>query len=69
MYHEEAGLLYVGGSGQEDDAVSMATREGLTAWRILSDSPYFKLVTDYSDDLNNVSVIYIRWCLVHRYSV
>lgn len=54
MYHGDAGLLYVGGSGQEDDGVSIATREGLTAWRILSDYPYYKLVTDYSEDLNKV---------------
>lgn len=78
VYHKEASLLYVGGSGQNDDGVSVATREGLTAWRILSDSPHYKLVTDYSEDLSKVHVyntyiggpmflpaqLYKRYCMI-----
>ncbi|WAR01028.1 NBAS-like protein, partial [Mya arenaria] len=51
-YDEKASLLYVGGGGDGEEGVTTATREGLTAWRILSDSPHYKLITDYADDLN-----------------
>ncbi|XP_053405478.1 NBAS subunit of NRZ tethering complex-like [Mercenaria mercenaria] len=51
-YHGEAGLLYVGGCGQEEEGMSEATKEGLTAWRILSDYPHYKVVTDYAEDLS-----------------
>ena len=57
-YHEKAGLLYVGGCGQEEEGMSTATKEGLTAWRILSDYPHFKLVTDYAEDLGRVSSLF-----------
>ncbi|XP_052240269.1 NBAS subunit of NRZ tethering complex-like isoform X2 [Dreissena polymorpha] len=46
-----AGLLYAGGCGQDAEGVTTATREGLTAWRVLSDYPHYKLVTDYAQDL------------------
>ena len=56
VYHPGAGLLYVGGCGLEDEAGSEATKEGLSAWRILSDYPHYKLVTDYADDLRQVGI-------------
>ena len=54
VYHPGAGLLYVGGCGSEEDGSSKAMVEGLTAWRILSDYPHYKLVTDYLEDLRQV---------------
>ena len=47
--------MYVGGCGLEEEAGSESMKEGLTAWRILSDYPHYKLVTDYSDDLRQVN--------------
>lgn len=38
-----------------DDSMSQAEQHGLSLWRILSDSPHYKLVTDYEQDLNKVS--------------
>ncbi|GAB1605191.1 neuroblastoma-amplified sequence-like [Argonauta hians] len=35
-----------------DDSMSQAEQHGLSLWRILSDSPHYKLVTDYEQDLN-----------------
>ena len=48
--------MYVGGCGLEEEEGSESMKEGLTAWRILSDYPHYKLVTDYSDDLRQVFV-------------
>ncbi|KAL3866901.1 hypothetical protein ACJMK2_044151 [Sinanodonta woodiana] len=50
IYHPGAQLLYVGGCVMTQDAPSLHAQEGLTAWRILSDVPHFKLVTDYEED-------------------
>lgn len=36
-------------------------KEGLTAWRILSDYPHYKLVTDYADDLRQVRTNESAW--------
>ncbi|KAK3595169.1 hypothetical protein CHS0354_002768 [Potamilus streckersoni] len=52
IYHPGAQLLYVGGCVMTQDAPSLHAQEGLTAWRILSDMPHFKLVTDYEEDLH-----------------
>ncbi|CAI9734159.1 neuroblastoma-amplified sequence-like [Octopus vulgaris] len=35
-----------------DDSMSQAEQYGLSLWRILSDSPHYKLVTDYEQDLH-----------------
>ncbi|XP_069137324.1 NBAS subunit of NRZ tethering complex-like [Argopecten irradians] len=51
-YHAGAQLLLVGGTGCDDtQSPSLARQEGLTAWRILSGPPHYKLVTDYQEDL------------------
>ena len=55
-YHDEAGLLYVGGSGQIEEGGSVASKEGLTAWRRLSDFPHYKMVTDLAEDLCRVGL-------------
>jgi len=54
-HDEKSNLLYAGGNGVDDDGVSMATKEGLTAWRLLSDYPHYKQVTDYAEDLSKVT--------------
>ncbi|XP_060067245.1 NBAS subunit of NRZ tethering complex-like [Ylistrum balloti] len=52
-YHSGAQLLLVGGVGCDDtQSPSQARQEGLTAWRILSGPPHYKLVTDYKEDLH-----------------
>ncbi|XP_033750641.1 neuroblastoma-amplified sequence-like [Pecten maximus] len=52
-YHAGAQLLLVGGTGCDDNqSPSQSRQEGLTAWRILSGSPHYKLVTDYQEDLH-----------------
>lgn len=48
-------ILLVGGCGQiQGDYPTQSIREGLTAWRILSDYPHYKLITDYEEDLYKV---------------
>ncbi|XP_071999707.1 NBAS subunit of NRZ tethering complex isoform X2 [Engystomops pustulosus] len=44
-------LLLVGGSETNEDGVSEATQCGLTSWRVLSGSPHYKQVTNYTDDV------------------
>ena len=52
-------VLYVGTCAKTDDATLLSTSSadsstaslaGVTAWRVLSDSPHYKLVTDYEID-------------------
>ncbi|KAK7009358.1 neuroblastoma-amplified sequence [Biomphalaria glabrata] len=45
-------ILFVGGTGLVDASLSSskARQEGISAWRLLSDAPYCKLVTDYEED-------------------
>ncbi|KAK3097270.1 hypothetical protein FSP39_008222 [Pinctada imbricata] len=51
VYHPGADLLVVGGcSSDADSAPSQAIGQGLSLWRVLSDEPYYKLVTDYDFD-------------------
>ena len=38
-----------------DDSMLEAEQHGLSLWRILSSSPYYKLVTDYEGDIQKVS--------------
>ncbi|KAL4228275.1 hypothetical protein ACF0H5_013706 [Mactra antiquata] len=52
VYDGVSGLLYVGGCGFDDVGVSSSKKEGITAWRLLSDYPHYKLVTDLSEDLS-----------------
>ncbi|NWX96029.1 NBAS protein, partial [Nothoprocta ornata] len=51
VYHPGHRLLLVGGCETDEDGVSKATGCGLTAWRVLSGSPHYKLVTNYEDDI------------------
>ncbi|KAJ7412687.1 Neuroblastoma-amplified sequence [Pitangus sulphuratus] len=44
-------LLLVGGCETDEDGVSKAAGCGISAWRILSGSPYYKQVTSYEDDV------------------
>ncbi|XP_028652676.1 NBAS subunit of NRZ tethering complex [Erpetoichthys calabaricus] len=54
LYHPAQRLLLVGGTESCDSEASKATTCGLTAWRILSGSPYYKQVTSYEDDVHSV---------------
>ncbi|XP_072534996.1 NBAS subunit of NRZ tethering complex isoform X2 [Salminus brasiliensis] len=51
IYHPGHRLLLVGGCESSDSNSSRATRCGITAWRVLSGSPYYKQVTSYEDDV------------------
>ncbi|XP_053503129.1 NBAS subunit of NRZ tethering complex isoform X1 [Ictalurus furcatus] len=51
IYHPGHRLLLVGGCRSDEGAASMAARCGITAWRVLSGSPYYKQVTSYEDDV------------------
>ncbi|XP_043920727.1 neuroblastoma-amplified sequence [Protopterus annectens] len=44
-------LLLIGGFESNEDGASKATSCGLTSWRVLSGSPYYKQVTSYEDDV------------------
>uniref|UniRef100_A0A8C4W7S3 NBAS subunit of NRZ tethering complex n=1 Tax=Gopherus evgoodei TaxID=1825980 RepID=A0A8C4W7S3_9SAUR len=50
VYHLGHRLLLVGGCETDEDGVSKATSRGISAWRVLSGSPYYKQVTSYEDD-------------------
>ncbi|NXA37259.1 NBAS protein, partial [Eudromia elegans] len=51
VYHPGHRLLLVGGCETDEDGVSKANSCGLSAWRVLSGSPHYKLVTSYEDDI------------------
>ncbi|KAM8953953.1 NBAS subunit of NRZ tethering complex isoform 2-T2 [Pelodytes ibericus] len=51
VYHARHRLLLVGGSESNEDGVSKATQCGLSAWRVMSGSSHYKLVTNYEDDV------------------
>ncbi|KAJ7341060.1 hypothetical protein JRQ81_004751, partial [Phrynocephalus forsythii] len=53
IYHPVHRLLIIGGCERDDDGAggSKASSCGLTAWRMLSGSPYYKQVTSYEDDV------------------
>ncbi|XP_064002508.1 NBAS subunit of NRZ tethering complex isoform X2 [Pogoniulus pusillus] len=51
IYHPGHRLLLVGGCETDEDGVSKAAGCGITAWRVLSGSPYYKQVTSYEDDI------------------
>ena len=59
MYHPQHSLLLVGGQGEdeeeEDGEPPCASQHGISAWRLLSDTPHYKMVTDYEHDLKMVS--------------
>ncbi|XP_030627151.1 NBAS subunit of NRZ tethering complex [Chanos chanos] len=52
IYHPGHRLLLVGGCESGGAEASKATHCGITAWRILSGSPYYKQVTSYEDDVS-----------------
>ncbi|XP_060044395.1 NBAS subunit of NRZ tethering complex [Erinaceus europaeus] len=49
IYHPGHRLLLVGGCERAEVDISKAASCGLSAWRVLSGSPYYKLVTDGGD--------------------
>ncbi|XP_053141424.1 NBAS subunit of NRZ tethering complex isoform X2 [Hemicordylus capensis] len=53
VYHPAHRLLIIGGYETEDDGtgVSKASSCGLSAWRVLSGSPYYKQLTSYEGDI------------------
>ena len=54
LCHPKYSILLLGGDCKLDpygDELTEATKHGITAWRILSDMPFYKLVTDYETDL------------------
>ncbi len=58
VYHPDHSILLLGGDCKPDpygDQFPVATRHGITAWRLLSDMPFYKLVTDYETDLREVT--------------
>ncbi len=58
LYHPDYSMLILGGDCKTDAQscdLPEATRNGITAWRILSDMPFYKLVTDYETDLKEVN--------------
>ncbi|XP_050401138.2 NBAS subunit of NRZ tethering complex [Patella vulgata] len=70
IYHPKHKLLLVGGLGvSERETSSKATQEGITAWRILSDTPHYKLVTDYSEDIYQLEKSSTMWKKLRVYSI
>ncbi|XP_066468045.1 NBAS subunit of NRZ tethering complex isoform X2 [Tiliqua scincoides] len=53
IHHPAHRLLIIGGCETEEDGAgdSKASSCGLSAWRVLSGSPYYKQVTSYEDDI------------------
>ncbi|XP_064620288.1 NBAS subunit of NRZ tethering complex-like [Lineus longissimus] len=51
-YDHQHNLILVGGTGRSvtDEGTSAATQQGITAWRSISISPYYKMITDYEED-------------------
>lgn len=56
VYVKKHKVLFVGGGGLADSLLSpsKSRQEGISAWRLLSDSPYCKLITDYEEDKHKV---------------
>lgn len=60
VYLSKHKMLLVGGCGQGGEPSSAATEaisEGITAWRLLSDMPHYKLVTDYDTGMTQVGTV------------
>ncbi|XP_041464544.1 neuroblastoma-amplified sequence-like [Lytechinus variegatus] len=55
-YDAKHSLLFIGGASQDDapDTPTSASSLGLTAWRVLSIPPYYKLVQDYDSEYGKV---------------
>ena len=51
-------LLLVGGCETAEVGISKASSYGLSAWRVLSGSPYYKQVTNGGDRVTAVSISY-----------
>ena len=61
-------LLLVGGCETAEVGISKAASCGLSAWRVLSGSPYYKPVTHGGDRVTAVSLIYgISFCSFRPY--
>ncbi|XP_036003421.1 neuroblastoma-amplified sequence isoform X3 [Fundulus heteroclitus] len=53
VYHPAHRLLLVGGCESGDNGASKASCSGITAWRALSGSPYYKQVNSYEDHVGS----------------
>lgn len=58
-------VLIIGGYEVDDDGAGMskASSCGLSVWRVLSGSPYYKQVTSYEDDVGIVSINKVYWTI------
>jgi hypothetical protein len=60
VYSRQHNVLIVGSCAKNDSAngtegdMLTAAMHGVTVWRVLSDAPHYKLVTDYEMDLAQV---------------
>ncbi|XP_062857972.1 NBAS subunit of NRZ tethering complex [Trichomycterus rosablanca] len=52
VYHPVHRLLLLGGCQSDESAATLAAGCGITVWRVLSGSPYYKQVTSYEDDID-----------------
>ena len=72
VHHPAHNLLIVGGHGQweaqnQNSKTATAMEYGITAWRVLSGAPYYKMVMDYEHDLMTVRLIYCNSVTTHRF--
>lgn len=69
-YDPKHSLLLIGGqadqSMESNGDTARAAQHGITAWRILSDVPHYKLFTDYDQDLSQVN--HLLMCLHFKLS-
>ncbi|XP_077988543.1 NBAS subunit of NRZ tethering complex-like [Glandiceps talaboti] len=57
-YNEKHAMLIVGGCNEDpetrldENQQSLASKHGITGWRVLSGQPHYKLITDYSEEVD-----------------
>lgn len=55
-----------------DNSMLEAEQHGLSLWRILSSFPFYKLITDYEEDIKKVSCTYhinLLFILLHFFAI
>ncbi|CAL1537532.1 unnamed protein product [Lymnaea stagnalis] len=67
-YNSKHKILFVGGACLPDSLLSSskASLEGISAWRLLSDAPYCKLITDYHEDKQKLHFIILTLICLHE---
>jgi hypothetical protein len=55
VYLESHSILIVGGGAQPEHKSDTPLKHGISVWRVLSGSPYYKLVIDYETELININ--------------